>query len=195
MTLTAYAASCRSPRDAIRATALGIALGGLVGISSSALAQSAVVVDGATQQREVRCTGQDVEIIGREHRVTLIGDCGVVVVQGAEHRVSLGSARRLFVDGRAHTVVASGPVGELVVEGADHDVRAEIAASAKPPEPAQVSVTGRGSSLRLRLLGATRIEAVGADQRVLWTTADGVPPPDGVTTGRGNTIRRDDGTR
>jgi len=177
----------------IRAAVIAMTAAGVIGMAVPASAET-VQINGSGSQREVNCEGQDVEVTGREHRVTLLGTCGTVTVQGSAHQVSLPSAERLLVYGRGHVVTASGAVGELAVAGAEHEARAEISAGPDVSRPAEVTVSGRGSTLRVRLAGATRIMVTGAEHRVLWTKAEGAPDPDGTVAGRNNVLRRDDGT-
>lgn len=178
------------PSRLARAALLGCLLAGNAPLVGAASAQS-LDVNGAGVQRDLRCDGQDVEIAGLNHRVTLVGACGTVTVQGSGHQVTLASAQRLLVYGRAHVVAASASVGGLEVAGTEHDIRAGIAPG-DAAIPAEVSLSGLGTRLRLRLLGPVRIEVAGAQQQVLWAKAEGVPDPDGSAVGRNNIIRRDD---
>lgn len=143
-------------------------------------------VEGAGSDRQLRCEGQDVEVTGASHRVTLRGACGTVRVMGAEQRVALDSAARLEVSGARNQVVAGGTLGGLFVEGQGHRVT-----GATPEGGATgVEVNGEGSELRLRLGGPTRLTLAGARQRVLWSAAPGVPAPEGDLSGIGHVVER-----
>lgn len=154
---------------------------------TASVAAMPLLVQGAGSERRLRCEGQDVEIAGAGHRVTLEGRCGTVRVMGAEQTVELDSAARLEVSGARNRVSASGTLGGLVVQGQGHRI------SGTTPEgaPTEAEVVGEGSELRLRLGGPARLTLAGARHRVLWTAAEGVPAPQGDLSGIGHVVERD----
>ena len=163
-------------------------------LAAPALAQAPVpaapgeiAVQGRNQQREFRCEGQDVTLSGEGHRVTLSGACGVVLVEGFGHVVTLADAARLEVTGAQSSVTASGGISAIAIFGRRHQVVAAIPVATRP---AAIELHGEGSVLRVALNGPARAELDGAGNRILWTKADGVPDPVGDVSGHDNRLER-----
>ena len=170
------------------ATVLALMLSAPALAQAPAPAASGIAVQGRGQQREFRCDGQDVTLSGEGHGVTLSGSCGVVLVEGFGHVVTLADAARLEVTGAQSSVTASGGISAIAIFGRRHQVVAAIPVATRP---AAIEMHGEGSVLRVTLNGPARVELDGAGNRIFWTKAEGVPDPVGNVSGDDNRLERE----
>lgn len=139
-------------------------------------------IHGMGISRDLSCHGQDVDITGNANQINLSGQCGVVVVHGSEHEVSLGDAAALEVSG-VDNQVRAGTLSRLIVATGGNRIHATL--QAKQP-PAQVEVTGSENVLELQFDGPAKVDLSGVEHQLHWRGQDPVIE----TTGSGHRIER-----
>lgn len=164
-----------------RSAALGLALIG----GAPALAEP-LKIEGVGISRDIDCDGEDVGVYGAENRIALTGNCGRVVVHGADHEVTFERARDLLVSG-SKLKVRGGEAASLSVEIDQNEVEATM----KPAEGAsEVRISGADQKVTLTLAGPVTLGVHGADNEVVWSLAAGAPKPRISSSGAANAVKQ-----
>lgn len=139
---------------------------GLLLLLLPALVRAEPVFFGGSHTRDelLLCNGRDVTIAGNGNDIRLVGQCGLVFVQGWDQVVSIDKAQVLRING-VNTQVHANQVGSLEVDASGNQVRATLAYSATP---AQVRIAGAEHLLDLHFNGPAQVELGGMDHRFDW---------------------------
>lgn len=155
-------------------------------LMSSAAFAAPLVIDGSGLTETVACTGNEVDIYGKNNTVKLTGKCDEIDIRGIGHNVTFEQADEIDVKGN-NNKVTGGTVEEVSIKGESNQISATLKGTR---DEAELDISGRANTADVKLEGFTEIEARGRSNKVNWTKVGNTQDPRVSISGSDNTVQQ-----
>lgn len=155
-------------------------------LMSSAAFAAPIVIDGSGLNETVACTGNEIDIYGKDNTVKLTGKCDEIDIRGSGHNVTFEQADEIDVKG-SNNKVAGGTVEEISVKGESNQISATLKGTR---DEAELDISGHANTADVKLENFAEIEASGRSNKVTWTKVGNTQDPRVSISGSDNTVQQ-----
>ncbi len=146
-----------------------------------------ISIHGSDQTQTITCQSDALLIAGERNTATIQGHCAQIRVEGADNTVTFTQADQLIVHGARHHA-SGGTAHTLDVDGKDNTLELTLR---QPNGGSQARIKGAGHRASLQIASQADITLDGADNILHWRRVADAPDPTITQHGARNRITAD----
>lgn len=155
-------------------------------LMSSAAFSAPLIIDGSGLSETVACTGNEIDIYGKNNTVKLSGQCDEIDIRGSGHNVTFEQADEIDVKG-SNNKVTGGTVEEVTIKGESNQISATLKGIR---DEAELDISGHANQADVKLESFTEIEVRGRSNKVTWAKVGTTQEPHVSISGSDNTVQQ-----